>query len=331
MQITDQEKLDLKTKMLVDGYSEHETDYFDSTSYKRLRTTMLDYLPKGDERRFEFGLLPKSEILQSGRFVIDKHFGKIDLRVPFANGDELESRIVAIFGHTPKPEQYDEIIDFINSQADLIRVTDIPVYLNTSLPRNGYVETTYFYGNKIMEEEYFKKLPVCVREIAIEGNCDEDAQCTYVHEMTHALVNRHKGNIRNLLNNEALSVFMEKVAARDIDQSGELLEMKNLRRILQNKQCMLDRELFEFREERFKDVLIDGTYIISALHATALFDTYSKGNNKTRNEIDREVGRVFTGEEVLEDMLEHYEASLEKGSKIMQRQIKKYHSKYVGE
>ena len=315
--------------MLVNGYSEYKTDYFDSTSYKKLRTTMLEHLPNGDTQRFIFHFMPKSEILQSGRFVIDKHFGKIDLRVPFANGDELESRLVAIFGRTPKPEQYDEIIDFISSQVDLVRVTDIPVYLNIGGSKNGYVTTTYLYGNKIMEEEYFKKLPVCVREIGIEGNCDEDAQCIYVHEMTHALVNRHKGNIRNLLNNEALSIFMEKVAARDIDQSGDLLEMKNLRRILQNKQCMLARELFEFREERFKDVLSDGTYIISTLHATALFDTYSKGSNKVRNEIDREVGHVFTGEEVLEDVFNHYEATEEKGAKVMQRQIKKYHNKYM--
>ena len=330
MQITEDEKRDLKTKMLVDGCLEYETDFFDTNAYKNLRTTMLDYLPTCNKKIFDFKLLPKSEILKAGRYVIDKHFGKIDLRVPFANGDELESKIVAIFGCNPKKEKYDNIINYINNQVELVRVTDIPVYLNTAAEKNGYVFTTYFYENKIMGEDYYKKLPACVREIAIEGNCDDDAKSIYVHEMTHALVNRHKGNVRNLLNNEALSIFMEKVAAQDIDQSGFLLDIKNLNRILHNKHCLLDRELFIFRDELFKDILKDETYLLSTIQATALFNTYSKGSNKTRNEIDKAVGNIFTGEEVLEDVLDHYEASLEKGSKIMQRQIKKYHSKYMG-
>lgn len=331
MKLSEQEQKSLKTRMLVGGYSDNETNYFDTSSYKKLRETMLDYLPKDNEEIFDFHLLPKSNVLQSGKFVIDKHFGKADLKVLYTNGDDLESKILVIFGHNPKPEQYDEIIDYINSQVDLVKVTDIPVYLTCNGLKNGYVCTTYFYGYKVMEEDYFKKLPVCIREIGIEGGCNESTQCLYVHEMTHALVDRHKGAIRNLLNVEALSIFMEKVAALDLDQSGYLIDMENLERILQNKLCLLDREILKFRDERFMDILKDNTYIISTLGATALFDTYLKGSNKVRNEIDASIGRIISGEEVLEDVFNHYEASLEKGAKVMRKQIKKYHNEFVDE
>ena len=328
MKITDDEKLSLKTEMLVYGYKTYETAYFDSNEYKKLRATMLEHLPKGDPNRFSFEFLPKNEILKAGRFVIDKHFGKFDLRVPFANGDDMETQLVSIFGKNPKPEQYDEIIDYINSQVDLVRVTNIPVYLNTGGSKNGYVSTTYFYGNKIMEEDYFKKLPVCVREIGIEGNCDEEARCIYVHEMSHALLNRYKKNVRNKLNNEAFSIFMESVAADDLEPDKDFLDLKIFARILQTKQHVLKMELEKFKEESFLDILTDEKYILSTLHATALFDTYSKGSNKQKQAIDGALGEVITGTSVLENVFDYYGATLEKGSRIMQKQIQTYDKKY---
>ena len=185
--MSDREKKDLKTEILIRGYSEYETDYFNSDDYNKLRTTMLEYLPKMEAKYLNFKLLPKSLMLQSGKYIVDKHFGKIDLRVPYTNGDELKSQIVAIFGCNPKPEEYDSIIDYIKNQLELVKVTDIPVFLNTNEMKNGYTGTTWFYGNNIMEEDYYRKLPVCVKEISIEGNCDEESQCIYVHEMMHAL------------------------------------------------------------------------------------------------------------------------------------------------
>ena len=129
------------------------------------------------------------------------------------------------------------------------------------------------------------------------------------------------------MNDEVLSIFMEKIAAYDLEQSRTLLDKKNLRRILQIKHNILDREILEFRDERFSVVLSSKTYILSALRASALFDIYLKGSQKVQNEIDKAVANVITGNDVLEDMLDHYGASLEKGTKVLRRQIKEYHNK----
>ena len=268
-------------------------------------------------------------MLADGKFVIDKHFGKLDLRVAYTDGDNMETQLIALFGKKPTVEQYDEIIDYINNTVDLVKVTDIPVYLDVENPTNGYSSSTRFYGYDTVEEEFYKKLPNTVREIAIDGDCDDNAKCIYVHEMAHALIDRYKGNIVNLLDDEAFPIFMEKVAARDLDDTDELLHLKNLYRILQVKHNIFDKEILEFREENPYGVLISKKYILSTLKATALFDTYAKGSHRLREEIDGFLGDVITGHGIIEDVFDYYGASPEKGSRIMQKQIKKYSKKYV--
>ena len=327
MQLNEKDSKRLKMKMLQNGYTSYETDYFNSNSYRSLRQTMLENLPHNN---FELNIpfCTKSEVINAGRCVIDKHFGNLDLRVKFADGDDMESQLYAIFGPNPTPDKYEDIIKYINNQIKLLRVTDIPVYLNCSREANGYASSTYFYEINDMEEEYFKNLPDCVREIGLEGPCNEDTKSIYVHEMAHALINRHKGSIQNLLNNEAFSIFMEKVAAEDLDSEGKLLDFKGIDRILQIKRNVLDNEIITFNGGNLLGALEDRKYIISTLHATALFNTYSKSSKKVKKEIDASLGKVICGEDTLESVLEHYEASLDRGTRIMNRQIKEYQKRF---
>ena len=317
MLMTDEEKQKLENLMIFNNYSTYETDYFDSQSYSKLRTTMLEYFPNGNLERFEFDFFTKSEMLEDGKYIIDKHFGKLDLRVPYADCDNMQSQLVAVFGKKPTPDKYDEIIEYINRKIKLVDVTDIPVRLDLHNPTNGFVSSTIFYSPDDMEKDFYKKLPVCLREIEVSGNCDDNAKCIYVHEMAHALINRNKGSIYNLLDKEVFSIFMEKVAAKELDLSNELLDAKTLYRFFQTKHNMLDKEILESK-----------TYVLSTLKATALFNTYAKGSKKVQKEIDDSLGRVITGKDTLEDVLYRYEATPEKGSKVMQRQIKTLSKKY---
>lgn len=315
----------LNTIMNLYGYESYDTDYFETNDYKGLREEMLNNLPYGNLRRFNFKNYPLSDIVSAGKFVIDKHFGNLDLRVKYSNGDDFESRLIALFGPNSDPSKNDDIISYIENQIELVRVTDIPIHLNTNcdIP-NGYTCVTYFYEIDKMNEDYFKKLPICTKEIGIEGMCNENIKCMYVHEMAHALINRHKKNIKNLLNTETFSIFMERVAANDLDSSGDLLDMKMFYRIVQCKNDMLHMELKKFNEKPFIELLENQRYLISTLLATSLFDTYFKGSNRLKKEIDFELGKVISGEAILEDVLDNYEASLDNGTKIMKRQIKKY-------
>lgn len=326
--MTEDEKLILESDMIGGAYETYESNYFDTESYRKFKHTILDHLPNDIIKKSTFTLYPKSQMLQDGKYVIEKHFGDFDLKVPYTDDDDLYSSVAARFGKNPQPEQYDDIIKYINNQIKLIKITDIPVYLNRAVIRSGMAVFDWIYAYNDELAEFYKKAPMFLREIQLNGDCDDLTALFYVHEMSHALINRHKGNTKNLLNKEAFSIFMEKIAAIDLDPTGILLEEINLFRILNNKIAVIDKELNEFNEINFSQTIDDKTYLLSSLYATALFDLYLNGSDKLRNDIDIDLGDVISGRGVLEDVLDYYEATPEKGAKIMKKQIKKYHNKY---
>ena len=326
--MTEDEKLILDAKMIKGGYKTYESNYFDTESYRKFKHTILDHLPNDIIKKSTFTLYPKSQILQDGKYVIEKHFGDLDLKVPYTDGDDLYSSVVAKFGKDPQPEQYDNIIKYINNQIKLIKVTDIPVYLYRDAIRGGRAMFDYIFEYDSNLNEFHKQMPMFLKEIQLDGDCDDLTAPFYVHEMSHALINSHKGTIKNLLNDEVFSIFMEKIAALDIDPGGYLLEVINLYRILCTKNDVIWKEAFEFNEINFSQTIEYKTYLLSSLYATALFDLYLNGSDKLRNDIDIDLGDVISGRGVLEDVLDYYEATPEKGAKIMKKQIKKYHNKY---
>ena len=130
--------------------------------------------------------------------------------------------------------------------------------------------------------------------------------------------------IENELNREALSIFMERVAACDLINEDDFIDVIILDKLISTKYNMMKREYFKYNETDVNNKHINEIYLISSLYATALFDTYVKASNKGKIEIDLNVGRVLTGEIHLEELFDIYEASLEKGAKIMKKQLKKY-------
>lgn len=330
MYVTEAEKKELDRKMLFFGYSEFQTDFFNSASFKRLRETMLDYLPYQDVKTNRLDFIPKSKVVQAGKSVIDNHFGDIDTRVFYTYGDDLESQIVSLYGKSPEPEQLDEIIDYINHHVSLIPVTDVPLSLKLDdSQKGGFCTSTTFYENDSATDDFLKKVPVCVNEIVISGDCDVASQCIYVHEMMHALVDRHKGSIRNLLSSEMPSIFMENVGALDFDPSMELYHSENFERILYDKYYVLDRDLLKYTNGSLASYMEECTYLYSSLLAASLFQIYVKGSKKIKKEIDEALGLVLTGDEVLEEILNYFEVTPEKGAKIRQKQIKDYHQRFV--
>ena len=324
-ELSEKEKHKLECMMLFDGYTEYETDFFESEEYKKLRIAMLDGFPLIKDKRLNFKFCDKRELLRAGRYVVDKHCGGIDLKVPYTNGDDLETQLISRFGEKPSIENYDEILQYIKNNIELVRVTDLPLLLNVSKNRNAYVSATWFYSFDDLDKSFFEKIPNCVHSINLSGPCDELAKTIYVHEMYHALLNRHKGSIKNLLDREFLSIFMEKVAAYDLDSLSNFLELKNLSRLLAIKMNILDKTYDEYKGiNTNEDIIGYEMYIISGLLATDLFNTYLKGSNRLRHEIDNSINEVLMGNGVIEDVLSKYEVSLEKGSKIMRKQIKHF-------
>ena len=147
---------------------------------------------------------------------------------------------------------------------------------------------------------------------------DDLGSPTLAHEMTHALVNRNKGIIENLKNDEVLSIYMELVVAYELDETGSLLHKMMLSRLQSLKNDMLNS---------YKDVyngyLPFTNYIDSSLYAFSLFEKYKNGSEKVRKAIRKEINKTLLGKRTLEDTLQVMDASQKEGSQIIQDYVKK--------
>ena len=323
---TDEEKLVLQGQLLLIDADKYTSDFFDTDEYKALRHTTMDYLDKIRDKRIIFKLLPMSTVLKSGKFVVDKHTRGISIKVSYANSDLLKTEVIAKFGEEPKKYQYDEIIRFINENAERLDVTDIPVHYEQSKNALAGITATLFYNQSKEILPFYKKLGYNVSEITLTSSCNEFTSVAYIHELYHALLNRNKGSINNLLHNKALSIFMEKVAALDLDNSKDLLNKVKLCRLLDIKNYIMLKTKNDFYDNNHFDTITYETYIISTLLATALFDTYEHGTSQTQRNIDDAINKVLIGDGQLEDVFEKYDATEEKGSILVKKQIKEFHT-----
>ncbi len=313
------ELLEFEKILALGGFNTYKSAYFDSENYKKLRTAFLDNLPKVNVAYPNIKFCSLSKVKQAGKEIVNKHTNNIDIKVPYSFEDELESALIETFGPNPEEDKMDEIIEFVQNNMDLKKVTDIPLFSDLSSNRNGYTAYSPFYKN-FQNLKYYEKLPHIIVAIGLKGSSDDFAKGIYVHEMYHALGKRNKGYTNNYLYDETLSIFMERVAALDLDEN--LVKPAILRRTLAIKNDIINLTHNEFFEESYNSIIKPKKYIISFLLATALFNTYSHSSNKGKRQMDNEINKVLMGYQQLEAVLEKYEITEEKGSSIVKRQIK---------
>ena len=324
--MNNEEKKEIQRQLLLTGATDYTSNFFDTSEYNTLKHTAMDYLDKLNDERLKFKNLPMSTVLKTGKFVIDKHTRGISLKVPYTNCDFLRTDVIAKFGEEPKKYQYDEIVKFINENVERLDVTDIPVHFDMSSNDNGFASSTFFFGTNSVIPSFYEKLDYYVSGIELSGACDENKQMVYVHELYHALLGRNKGSINNLLHNEALSIFMEKVSTLDLDDSKRLLDLRTLYRLLDIKTNIMFKIKNDFYDNDRLETMEYEKYIISTLLATALFDTYEHGTSQTQRNIDDAINKVLIGDGQLEDVFEKYDATEEKGSILVKKQMKEFHT-----
>lgn len=303
------------------GFKTYQNAFFDSDNYKTLRAFLLDNLPKANVNYPNIHFCSIAKVKEIGKIVIDKHTNGVDIKVPYSFQDELGTALIEKFGMNPNGNQLNDIIAFIKNNIELKDVTDIPLFSDISDEQNAFVSYPRFY-NIFTSLNYFEQLPNILTSIELKGEVNDFSKGMYVHEMYHALSKRNKGYTDNYLYDETLSIFMEKVTALDIDES--LIIPANLRRLILVKDNIIHLTLNDFYEESYRSIIEPQKYILSSLLATSLFNTYLHSTNKGRREIDNEINKVLTGNQILEDVLQKYEATPEKGVSLVKMQTKKY-------
>ena len=133
---------------------------------------------------------------------------------------------------------------------------------------------------------------------------------TYIHEITHSLLNRHQGVVQNFFNDEILPIFMEQVALDLCDPSPD---KKNLRtaQLMRFKDIQISlRDMFSpfaSREAKYESL----KYIQSGILEGLLFEKYEKSDEADRSAILSEVGDILNGKQPVQSIIDSEQLSLD--------------------
>lgn len=154
------------------------------------------------------------------------------------------------------------------------------------------------------DNSFLERLPILVSGYNIGSiNLSRLGIITHLHEVTHALLERNKGSVRDYYKAEMLSILMEKIAADEIDKTSVLLSKQNIFR-------------YENLKQSIQKSLDDDThkYLLSTLLAEVLFDKYKNGNETYKNHLLAQISKILDGKLVLEDMLINEGITLDNGN-----------------
>ena len=311
---------ELQKRLLLSGADEYTSTFFETDNYEELSQKIASF-DEEDLRKLEFKKIPIDLVLETGRYVINKHTKGIDIKVYYTDGDTLKKKIIAEFGPKPEKSQYQAIIKFIKERASLIDITAIPVSLKDRDRPDAYIKDTTFFETDEVDLSFYENLGYYVYEIGLEGDIDAHMQTTYIHELYHGLLNRNKGSIKNLLLYEALPIFMEKVAMLDLEFSEDLCNLNDYVRLLYTKIRIKYMPKNSNSEKDLLQIIENETYILSLLLATALFDIYEQASKQVRENIDNDINDVLSGNSALDDVFKKYGATEELGYRVLMEQI----------
>ena len=310
----EQDQEDLKSEMALYGYIENNTDFFETKNYERL---ILDFIKNKQKYNSNFQLPPRTINYlrkEANKLIIDQT-GSLNRKVLYLEEDQrLIYDFTAEHGDITQ-ENYDEVIKYIKKKARKREVTTLPIRWFTSTNRNGMSRIYHEYPNNI---EFIKKFPIISTGISMINQNDDLGITVLVHEMTHALIDRNKGIIKNILHDEVLSIYFELVAAYELDQTEKLLDITAKFRLLNLKNNILTSQ-----QQIFNGETPDGeNYIDSCLYAFNLFEIYKKSSSNARKSIREEINKTLSGSRGLEDTLDVLGVTEEEGSEIIRKQIK---------
>lgn len=310
----EQDQEDLQSEMALYGYVENNTDFFDTKSYEKL---ILDFIKNKQRYISNFNLPPRTInfLREAANKIIIDQTGSLNRKVLYLEEDQrLIYDFTAEHGEITQ-ENYDEVIKYIKKKAKKREVTTLPIRWFTSTSRNGISRIYHEYPEDI---EFIKKFPMISTGISMINQNDDLGITVLVHEMTHALIDRHKGIIKNILHDEVLSIYLELVAAYELEETGKLLDITTKFRLLNLKNNILTSQ-----QQIFNGVMPDGeNYIDSCLYAFNLFEIYKNSSSNARKSIREEINKTLSGRRQLEDTLQVLDVTEEEGNEIIRKQIK---------
>ena len=302
-----------KRKILEDsafyGCSERDFSFVNTKEYEDLAIEMIKNKAPYDSQ-IELPYQSNEEIQENANKVFLQQIGDIDQQVLYLENYKPKDL------HYNNPAEMLEYFNYLMQDVKKINVTDLPVVWKKDGQMGGGARSLLI--GDVNHLNILNISPILSLGIILQNTNDAFGSTVLVHEMTHALVNRNKGIIKNYYNREVLSIYMELVTALELDQTGELLNHELLLRLKNLKKDMLDISC-----DIYYGVILKQLHVHSSFYAFSLFDKYQKGSNEVREKMRKEINETFLGNRTLEETLYVLGATKEQGSRVIQDYVKK--------
>ena len=222
-----------------------------------------------------------------------------------------------------KPKEVEELIkDYNNKDIKTYEEMLKRIFLSSkktsayNIPIELIDTSDFMYGSlywrlyAMHNKEFLRCIPPIFKHIELSVYKTKLAYITYIHELVHTQVDSVKFNIKNYYNAEIASIFFEKIAA--LEEDDTLFKICTLERY----QSLLGSMDLLLKNKELEEKLTSSTYIISTLTAEKLFDLYLESNTITRNVIMNKIQLLMDGKTTIEEILESLDITFENSCDI---------------
>lgn len=311
IQMAEMRKKAEKVKLSILGYKQN-TSFVSKPEDTKMSSIIekIGDVPTTELKTIE---ISKDELIEQGKKFYNKYFTVHNIKFLDQNNID-QSKIIGTTGA--------EIAKKVNSLLVEKSPFDLPI---------SFVEGEAMCGQiaKIIptvdDAEYKKRVNISFSYIELGNQTDLRTYATYIHEIAHSQMECHKGYAKDYLNKEVITIFIEKLAALEIDPTGEILRAQERRRynyfksnyntlkkaeeIIRNDKTALTK----FDEQA---LLGERITVQSTLLATKLFDIYQHSNEQIKNRILRSIQDVFDGKLTVEELLNKHQVNLSNSQEI---------------
>ncbi len=298
------------------GYKKVENPFVNSYEYMEA-LEMLSDMEFPDINNQKIPKKDKKYVLNMTEQIMKEQFLEgVDTDVPYI----AKTRKEIIIGVMEKlnsqyyitEEDLEEFLKLQEELVDQISAFKIPV---EDIPNRSFDVGIIERGFPcVADEEYLKRVPKSASVVRLGGNYNVLSIGMYGHEIVHLLLEKHRGSVENVLNQEVLSIFMEKAITDQVDTTPnknyfkicELFRMSNAKEALFDFMSQTD---FEQRVESLK-------YLYGSLVAGVLHNKYREGSPEVKLEIKNSIKQLFNGKTTLEKLLEEQHIRLDNDSVI---------------
>ena len=185
-------------------------------------------------------------------------------------------------------------------------------YLHTDDPMTAITEKGIIYGDNLESPIIFEGISLC-------NNLSLLSIPLYTHEISHTQTESTPGYAEDYHNKEVISIFLEKVAALELDSTNHLLHLIEKMRYRSLQENIKALNSFHNGDPTisFTAATESSMYIESTLKAEKLFDIYQNARKpKEKVRILSAIQNIFDGQMTVEELLQKNQVTAAKGADL---------------